>query len=134
MESSRFATVHPTFQIGGLYTVRGYTEGLLQGDSGYSFSAEYDVPLTSGASTPGRNPFTDKWRAFVFIDHGGTFPFKGDGASGDSDDYLTSLGFGFRMNLGNVAQGRIVVGFPLFQRDDKEEGVRVHFYLQSLGK
>ena len=38
------------------------------------------------------------------------------------------------MNLGNVAQGRIAVGFPLFQRDDKEEGVRVHFYLQSLGK
>ncbi|MCW8889463.1 MAG: BamA/TamA family outer membrane protein, partial [Sedimenticola sp.] len=120
------------FQIGGMYSVRGYPEGLLKGDKGYSFSIEYDVPFPFRESGPWENPFTDKWRAFAFFDHGGAFPFKGNNAGVNDDDFLSSIGFGLGVNFDKTLRGRVVVGVPLSSRDDKHDDVRIHFYLQNI--
>ncbi len=117
------------FQVGGMSTVRGYPEGLLIGDDGYLLSAEASVPWP-GYQSPD-NPFTERMRALLFFDHGGAFPYKGNNEGTDRDDFLTSVGFGVQLNLGEKLQGRLLIAQPLFKRDDNEDDVRVHFYLQS---
>jgi hemolysin activation/secretion protein len=120
------------FQIGGMSTVRGYPEGLLIGDKGYFASAEFSFPLDPAvAADPSANPFEQRWRGILFLDHGGAFPFKGNDESTDDDDFLTSVGGGINLDLGRQLQARLVVGFPLSSRDDGEDDPRVHFYLQS---
>jgi hemolysin activation/secretion protein len=120
------------FQIGGMSTVRGYPEGLLIGDKGYFVSAEFSFPLDAAAAAdPSITPFDQQWRGILFLDHGGTFPFKGDDESIDSDDFLTSAGGGINLDLGPKLQARLMVGFPLSSRDDGEDDARLHFYLQS---
>ena len=52
------------FQIGGQSSVRGYSEGLKIGDSGYFLSAEMNYPLDPNI------------KAALFIDHGGAFPTR----------------------------------------------------------
>jgi hemolysin activation/secretion protein len=120
------------FQIGGMSTVRGYPEGLLIGDKGYFLSAEFSFPLDpADAADPSANPFEQRWRGILFVDHGGAFPFKGNDESIDDDDFLTSVGGGINLDLGPQLQARLVVGFPLSSRDDGEDDPRLHFYLQS---
>ncbi len=120
------------FQIGGMYTVRGYPEGMLKGDKGYYVSFEYDIPFPPKESGPWENPFTDRWRAFAFLDHGGAFPFKGNDVGIDKDDFLTSVGVGMGINFDDTLRGRIVVGVPLVSREDGEDDVSLHFYLQNI--
>lgn len=120
------------FQIGGMSTVRGYREGLLIGDDGYFISAEYNFPLTPDVDGSRGNPFTERWRGFVFFDHGGAFPFKGNDEGINSDDFLASIGFGFSINLGKKLRGRLVAGLPIISRDDDEDEPTLHFYLQSM--
>ncbi|MEA1940273.1 MAG: ShlB/FhaC/HecB family hemolysin secretion/activation protein, partial [Candidatus Caldatribacteriota bacterium] len=109
------------FQIGGQSTVRGYSEGLLIGDDGYLLSAELMYSLTPG----------DKVKGFVFVDHGGAFPYKGAGESIDHKDFLTSVGFGLNINFSKYLTGRFNFGVPLGDREDDQKSVRFHFYLQS---
>ncbi len=120
------------FQVGGMYTVRGYPEGLLSGDQGYFMSAEYDVPLTFVTTKQGASPFTDRFRLFAFMDHGAAFAFKGNDLGNDKDDYLTSAGLGLGINVGKIIKGRLVVAFPLNSREDGQDGTTLHFYLQSI--
>ncbi|MDJ0740150.1 MAG: ShlB/FhaC/HecB family hemolysin secretion/activation protein [Gammaproteobacteria bacterium] len=120
------------FQIGGMSTVRGYPEGLLIGDEGYFISAEATFPLSEAdAVDPSANPFTQRLRGILFVDHGAAFPFKGNNEGINSDDFLTSIGGGIAVNLGRRTQGRLVFGVPLDKRDDDEDGVTLHFYIQS---
>ena len=114
------------FQIGGMSSVRGYQEGVLIGYKGYVVNGElyFPVPFTSGAS------FRDKLKGMVFIDHGGAFPYKGEGAAAH-DDYLTGAGVGLVMNISRYFTGRLNLGIPLRNRDDVEQGCMLHFYLQS---
>lgn len=119
------------FQVGGMYSVRGYREGLLIGDDGYFISAEYNFPLASDGE-PSGNPFADRWRGLVFLDHGAAFPFKGNDEGTDSDDFLASVGLGVTVNMGKHLRGRLVAGVPIISRDDGEDDPTVHFYLQSM--
>lgn len=120
------------FQVGGMSTVRGYREGLLIGDDGYFISIEYNFPITSDNDGSLGNPFTDRWRGFVFFDQGAAFPFKGNDESINRDDFLASIGFGLTINLGKKLKGRLVAGVPLISRDDNEDDPTLHFYLQSM--
>ena len=114
------------FQIGGSATVRGYVEGLLIGDDGYYLSFEFSKRFPGSLSSF----FGDNSRYFAFVDHGGVFPFKGDGQSIDSDDFLSSAGFGIDMVLSSYLSGRLVAGFPLVGRDDDRDGAQLHMYVQ----
>lgn len=112
------------FQLGGIASVRGYEEGLLIGDDGYYLSAEASFPLGFESV---------KSRALFFLDHGGAFPFKGNGEGSNRDDYLTSVGVGFNFALGERLSGRLAVGFPLNDREksDGKDSPTVHFYIQA---
>lgn len=117
------------FQVGGMSTVRGYPEGLLIGDKGYMLSAEASIPWPGEAESD--NPFASRMRALLFFDHGAAFPYKGNNEGKHRDDYLTSVGVGVQFNLGPKLRGRLLFSQPLFTREDDEDDLRVHFYLES---
>lgn len=102
------------FYIGGIYSVRGYTESLLGGDSGFMASLEYAVPITKSKQTS----------AYIFVDGGRVF---GDSAYGDKN--LVSTGFGIKTNIGDHMSANIGVGIPLIRtiNDVEQSHGRVHF-------
>ena len=116
------------YQLGGMSTIRGVPSGLLSGDQGYFASIELGFPLKGESQALATNPHLDRWRGFMFIDHGGVYPFKGNGESRDSDDSITSIGTGLAMNLSEAMSGRLVLADPLDTRTDNEDGPIIHFY------
>jgi len=106
------------FLVGGMASVRGYTEGLLSGDKGYALSVEYAYPLG----------FSDSWaqrsNVFAFIDHGAAFPFRGDdGSKSKSEDFLVSVGVGLDFDVFETVSFKLNVGAPLrnksfYKQDD----------------
>lgn len=112
------------FSLGGMNTVRGYSESLITGDKGYLLSAELQFPISGSA----------KIKGLAFIDHGGSFPYKGNGETVDHEDFLTSIGVGTIINFSKATSGRIIIGIPLGHRSDYSQDARVHFFLQSMIK
>jgi hemolysin activation/secretion protein len=105
------------FYIGGAYSVRGYEENLLSGDSGYSFNLEYSVPLN-----------TKNVAAYAFYDQGGVY-----GDSAFENHILTSLGIGVKATLGKKVYANLALGWPL-RRDINGtvvDGSRVHFVING---
>lgn len=86
------------FYIGGAYSVRGYKESLLGGDSGYSAGLEYAVPITTDKRTS----------VFGFIDHGEVY-----GDSAFDDHILTSCGLGVRTTLAKKFGASVTLGRAL---------------------
>jgi len=94
--------------IGGMASVRGYTEGLLIGDRGYALSVEYAYPLN----------FADGWaqrsNVFAFIDNGAAFPFRGDDQPDTrSEDFITSVGLGLDFDVFESVSFKLSVGVPM---------------------
>ena len=122
------------FQIGGLSTVRGYSEGLLLGKSGYFASAEIMTPLpflpkAIGSDRLGYIYPREMIRGAVFVDNGMVFPYKADGSGIDGGDFLTSFGIGLRVNLSRDLAARFYWGWPLANNRyemDRKMG-RFHF-------
>ncbi|MPL65723.1 Heme/hemopexin transporter protein HuxB [bioreactor metagenome] len=106
------------FSLGGMSSVRGYEEGLLLGDKGYFLSAEWSKPLS------------EKSTGFIFIDHGGAFPYKGNNESIDSDDFLTSFGMGITHKFLSEQTVKLALGLPLQHQNDNSP--RLHFIWQSI--
>ncbi|MEN6411422.1 MAG: ShlB/FhaC/HecB family hemolysin secretion/activation protein [Veillonellales bacterium] len=109
------------FSLGGMSSVRGFPEGLKNGDKGYCVSAELDMPVRPDSKT----------KFMTFIDHGGTFTLKGNGEGVDHNDFLTSVGCGVILNFSKYESGKIAIGFPLSSQTAYRQHVRVHFFLQS---
>ena len=117
------------FQAGGLATIRGYSEGLLIGRSGYILSGELVFPLAPQSITlknkkngeKRKVTFLGKYiKGVLFIDHAGIYPFKGEGPgarSYNSDDYIVSCGFGIRIALPADASARLYWGIPLMHNN-----------------
>lgn len=87
------------FFIGGINTVRGFSSASRGGDQGYCVSAEFHLsPIYPEAEIFNRT-FGDMFRFVLFADHGGVF--KNDALPGeDEDEFLTSIGAGFRLYAG----------------------------------
>lgn len=119
------------FQIGGMSSVRGYPEGLLTGDRGYLLNGELYFPLPFTKKEIFGTSLGDKLKGFIFVDHGGAFPFKGHGESINNNDYLTSTGFGLMINISKYLTGRLSLGVPIANREQVKDSFRFHFYLQS---
>lgn len=128
------ARLSPTFQapIGGLYTVRGYHEALVAGDSVLLATAEYRYHIPKGmapSAQPGEffgTPF--RWvpqydRGFVdwdliakaFVDFGQTW--DNDRLSFEDDTTLVSAGVGLELQLTRRLNGRLDLAFPLKDYD-----------------
>lgn len=107
------------YYIGGMYSVRGYKENYLGGDSGFTFSTEYQMPIGH------RNTY-----GFTFFDYGRIYM---SGLSAPIDKSLSSVGFGVRQQIGKNYSANLHFGFPL-KRDFQAEKVspmRVHFVLSG---
>lgn len=116
-------------QAGGLATVRGYSEGLLIGRSGYILSAEMMFPILPqniAIKKKGERkelPFLGRFvKGIAFIDHAGIYPFKGDGPGARSytkNDYMVSTGVGLKINLPGDASARLYWGYPLMHNNNE---------------
>ena len=106
------------FYIGGLYSVRGYKENLLAGDSGVFARAQFSFPLTKSR----------KWKGFAFLDGGKVW---GDSAYGDQD--LAGVGVGVADEINKHTSFNVALGFPLIKTVNGEEQsrARVHFSINS---
>lgn len=127
------------FVAGGVATVRGYSEGLLIGRSGYILSGELMFPVLprtiKSKDKTKEIPFVGSFvKMFGFIDHAYVFPYKGDGPDApcyNSNDVLISMGLGFRFQLPGSVSLRICWGFPLMRNAYEETSKcgRFHFEL-----
>lgn len=129
------------FQGGGIASVRGYSEGLLIGKSGYLLSAEVLFPIAPmSIKHKGKEiPFLGKYvKGVLFVDHAAVFPYKGtgNGAEGyNSDDFIVGAGPGLRISLPGDVTLRLYLGFPIGRRNAFENdyrSARIHFELTMM--
>lgn len=118
------------FQLGGMATVRGYSEGIRLGDDGYLASWELYTPMPSWKVLD--HPLGQMVKGVIFVDHGGAFPYKGKGESNDHTDYLTGAGAGLLFQFTQYLGGRAYLAAPLGEREEHQDSVKVHFFLQSI--
>lgn len=120
-------------QVGGAFTVRGYEEGKLIGDSGLVISAELRSPcfiFPKSWKLPGTQyGLRDNIQLVGFTDFGASFVNKPT-AGIKQDDYLMGMGTGLRVKLTRFLTGRVDFAFPLIQQQNTER-FRVHFGLLS---
>lgn len=122
------------FQIGGLSTVRGYSEGLLLGKSGYFTSAEIITPLPFLPKAVGSDKLgyiypREMLKGALFMDNGMIFPYKA-GEAVDSGEFLMSWGVGLRLNIARDLAARFYWGFGLKNRYETDNHFgRFHFEL-----
>ncbi|MDX2085465.1 MAG: ShlB/FhaC/HecB family hemolysin secretion/activation protein [Candidatus Melainabacteria bacterium] len=131
-------------QIGGAYSVRGYSEGLLTGERGYNFSAEHRWPIPFLRNV---SPYlADRTQGVFFFDMGQVWvseknrqsfiPLNGIGPSNAERTLLASAGFGLRFQITRFFNAFVDCGFPLLNRERSEPlgrdyFPRVHFGLRS---
>ena len=123
------------FQVGGLATVRGYSEGILMGKNGYYLIGELMFPLLPREITSPRSgekiPFLGKYvKGAIFADHAGVFPTASEDYY-DGSYFLASLGMGLRVQLPGDLSARLYWGYPLINNryeTDRKYG-RFHFEL-----
>lgn len=114
-------------QMGGAFTVRGFTEGMLIGDKGYLLSGELHFPLYGMPDALRKN-----WEGLVFFDHGAVFLSGADnhpkavGAPG----FLTGYGVGVRGAINQYLGARVDMGFIIHPEQDQPD-LRMHFSLNS---
>ena len=122
------------FQTGGLATVRGYSEGVMLGKSGYFFSGELMFPLLPRTVTNKegrtRNFIGNYLKGAVFADTAGVFPFVGEDVYGGSY-FLASIGMGLRVQLPGDLSARLYWGYPLINNayEQHRHMGRFHFEL-----
>ncbi len=127
------------FQIGGAYSVRGYTEGLLIADRGFSFSAEdrFPIPFLSRISPKMNN----RLQGAAFFDVGRVWLDSSNSRFGAASNQaknslLMSVGVGVRARLTRFVQGFADLGVGLGDRNgvtrpNGDPTVRLHFGLRS---
>lgn len=99
------------FYIGGVYSVRGYEENYLSGDSGLSLNLEYRVPDT-------------KRSEWVWFADGGIVL----GHNQYDDHAMASIGGGYTWKFAPTATATVLVGVPLQRNYNGEriDAVRIH--------
>jgi hemolysin activation/secretion protein len=102
------------FQVGGIYSVRGFSEGLLSGRKGYFGSIELRGRLIT--------PSSAVIQVLGFLEHGAAFPYRP--LKGHSqDDYLTSAGVGLMLDLGSQVSLKLTMAYPM---GDNQSEARQH--------
>jgi hemolysin activation/secretion protein len=108
------------FQLGGSSSVRGFSEGLLSGRSGYFVSAEYRLNVQPSSYFESQFPNVPRTVFLLFADHGAAMPYRPSGQEAvQADDYLTSFGMGMQFDWGKRASMRLSVAKPT--RDNANE-------------
>jgi|GEM_PF-1375981 len=126
-------------QIGGAYSVRGYTEGLLAGDRGYSFTAEHRWPIPGLRHV---SPWLDnRLQGATFFDFGNVWLDRSNKLFIEGQSHqpkrtlLAGAGVGFRLQLNTLMQGFADLGWGLVNRTSIEPNAqpsfRVHFGIRA---
>ena len=121
------------FQSGGLFTVRGYNEGIVIGKNGYFMSGELIFPIMPSTIRTKNHeiPFLGRVvKGALFADHAGIFPRRAEDRY-DGSYFLASVGMGLRVQLPGSLTGRLYWGYPLVNNayeTDRKYG-RFHFEL-----
>lgn len=115
------------FQVGGVNTVRGYTEGMLIADEGYDVMTELQLDITGVLPK-----FITYGRLYGFFDYGRIYPSKTTITPDGYDKEIYSAGGGFRLGLfdrfdGNIAVARTLKGHPSFGENE----TKILFYVQA---
>lgn len=105
------------FTIGGGSSVRGYQEGQINGDRGYTLSLEYHKALS------------ERWEGYAFVDHGGVIPYKGNDEKQGPDEYLTSVGIGAKVRILETFTAHMHYGVPVGM---KPEDGKIHLRIESV--
>lgn len=109
-----------TFDIGGMYSVRGYEEDVLSGSKGWVGSIEYNAPLTKDAKT---------LRGFVFYDHGTVYSLANDP---ERHAYIDSCGAGLEFRKDGW-EAKVALGVPVKTSDGlAHDKTRTHFFMQKM--
>lgn len=122
------------YQIGGISSVRGYSESLLLCSNSYFISAEmlFPIPfLPEEINIPFKKESTYRLRDSIkfatFIDNGAVFP-KHDKI--ETTNFLTSVGAGLRIAVSKFLTARFYVGIPLMNTNSYDQSnARLHFDL-----
>ena len=122
------------YQIGGISSVRGYSESLLLGVNSYFVSAEmlFPIPfLPEEIKIPFRKEGTfrlkDSIKFAMFMDNGAVIP--NEGKTGTTN-FLSSVGTGVRIAVSKYLTARIYLGIPLMNAGVYDQAnARIHFDL-----
>lgn len=100
------------FYLGGVASVRGYEEGLINGEKGLNIGIEYAVPC-----------WREGFEVYGFFDAGRVF-----GKSTFGDKKLAGLGGGIKYNHKGWLSLDLAVGVPLKRtiNEERQDSVRVH--------
>lgn len=122
------------YQIGGISSVRGYSESLLLGGNSYFVSIEmlFPIPfLPEEIKIPFKKEGTfrlkDSVKLATFMDNGAIIP--NDGKTGTTN-FLSSIGAGIRIAVSKFLTARVYVGVPLMNAGIYDQAnARLHFDL-----
>lgn len=127
-------------QYGGMYSVRGFREGVLYGDVGYNISVEARkaVPyLPKELKIPYRKdkvakiPLKNRIYFAVFYDQALARELHQEVAY-SYKNFLQSIGVGLNMALTKYLNANMYIGIPVGrQRNDRQNSVRYHFGISS---
>lgn len=92
--------------LGGLYSVRGYDESVIGGDSGLNLKIDYNIPVKQLKGS----------QVFLFYDWG-----RIDGKSIISTRMIDSTGLGIKHSFVNNSQIVLTLGFPLVRKIGDEK-------------
>ena len=120
------------YQIGGISSVRGYSESLLLGASSYFVSMEmlFPIPfLPEEIKVPFKKENTfrlrDSIKVAAFFDNGAVFPHEGKTGT---TNFLSSVGAGIRLAISKYLTARAYVGIPLMNCGVYDQAsARLHF-------
>jgi hemolysin activation/secretion protein len=122
------------YQIGGISSVRGYSESLLLGGNSYFVSMEmlFPIPfLPEEIKVPFKKEGTfrlkDSIKFATFVDNGAIIPKEGKTGT---TNFLASVGAGLRIAVSKFLTARVYVGVPLMNAGIYDQAnARLHFDL-----
>lgn len=120
------------YQIGGISSVRGYTESILLAPKSYFASLELLFPIPFLPETI-KNPFDrempfrlrDAVKFATFFDHGAVYAYH---VPVGTINFLASVGAGIRFAISKYITARFYIGFPLMNTSLlRQSNARLHF-------
>lgn len=122
-------------QIGGMNTVRGYDQGCLFGENGYSGSFELERTLPMLPNTVNisywndksiKVPLKDNIKMATFYDYG--YIYNRIGGLPNETIFLQNIGFGLRVKLYKNLRANLDLGIPLGDKKyDSQNGIKFFF-------
>lgn len=119
------------FNLGGMYSVRGYSENDSSGDSGYGLSGEIRIPpyfIPKNCTVPGMKDKTwyNTLSLVVFVDGGQVFNGERQQSTSEKTRTLLGTGAGVRFYVSPDFNIQFDLGFPFGDRSSEDNRPQAH--------